>query len=430
MVRAARKLTTKKVAAAAAPVPAKKKLKKQVILTARHRELQHRPTLTGWTPDKVLNADAAADQGSLQLLADLVETMLRDDRIAGVLSTRTHGLLGLPCSFVGGDTEASKTLQGAEKDLPGEWATMHDESELVKLQAWGLMMGVGLAQRIPLPRVLGQPRRYRIETWSPRWLTYYHNVGDQGTHWKVLTQQGQEDAIPGDGEWIIYTPYGARRPWASGLWTSLAFAWLLKHFALEDRANLSEVLGQPVWVGTTKHTSTEKQRKGFLSKLSNLGKQGKIVLPEGWDFQLREASGTAWENFAKSVEWCDGAISIGIAGQIVTTEGSGGFSNNNIFDSIKSDFIRFDAERLASCLRKQSLEPWAHANYGARADAPWPVWNVKRPVDMEKQGTTLSNLGKAITDLNAALAPYSMRVDATKLLQDYEVPFIAVQNGQ
>lgn len=398
------------------------KKRKQVILTAAHRELQHRPNLTGWTPNRVETALSTADAGSMMQLADLVETIMRDDRVMGVLSTRTHGLLGLPVDFLGGSEEARQCLIGGDGQ-PGEWFSMHDESELAKLDAWGLLFGVGLAQRIPLPRLYGQPRKWRIETWSPRWLTYYHTPGDEGTHWRVLTTEGQEPAMPGDGEWIIYTPYGARRPWASGLWTAISFPWLLKRFSLEDRANLSEVLGSPVWVGTTKHTSTEKQRKDYLSRLSNLGKQGKIILPEGWDFQLREASGTAWENFDKAVEWADQAITIAIAGQIVTTEGTSGFSSGNIFEAIESNRVRFDAERLSTALRQQSLEPWARANYGSPQDAPWPRWNVQRPVDMEKRGTTIANLGKAITDLDAAVRPHGLTIDAEKLLAEYDIPF-------
>ena len=369
-------------------------------------------------------ARGAADQGQMQQLADLVETMLRDDRITGVLSTRTYGLLGLPCDFVGGDPAARAELKGESEEQPGEWSAMAEEAELAKLQTWGLMLGVGLAQRIPLPRVLGEPFRYRIETWSPRWLTYYHYPSSNSTHWKLNTSDGQINVMPGVGEWIIYTPYGARRPWASGLWNATAFPWLLKHFALEDRANLSEVLGQPIWVGTTKHTSTEPQRKDFLSRLANLGKQGKLVLPEGWDFQLREASGTSWENFAKSVEWCDAAISIALAGQVVTTEGSGGFSNNNIFDAIKSDFIRFDAERLSTCCKVQHVDPWALVNYGSRNAAPWPRWNVKRPVDLEKKGTAIAQLGDTISKLDSALAPHGLKVDAEKLLQEYDIPYL------
>jgi phage gp29-like protein len=385
------------------------------------QELLHRPNLTGWTPDRVNRAIENADSGSLIDLADLVETLFRDDRISGVLSTITHGLLGLPIDFVGGNASARKSLAGEGTiDRDGEWWQMHQEQELTKLMKWGLILGVGLAQRIELPRVVGQPHRYRIETWSPRWLQYFHKP-QNGTRWKVTTEEGQEPIAPGDGEWIIFTPYGARRPWAEGIWAALAFPWLLKRFSLEDRANYSETLGNPIGVGTTTKGSSEKQREKYLRQLRALGKASKIVLPEGWDYKLIEATGKSWEIYENQVAWADQAMTIALAGQIVTTEGTSGFSAGNIFDAIKQDLIRFYAETFSSCLRKQSLEPWAMINFGSHKAAPWPQWQTKKPPDNDKKAKGLSDIGDAIAKLTASLAPYGLKPDVEKILTDFGI---------
>lgn len=404
-------------------VAAKKTL---VSVQGTYRELQYRATVTGWTPDRVMRAREMADNGAMQELADLTETIFADDRVTGVLSTRTHGLLGLPVEFNGGDEEARHELAGTEDGVPGEWWSMHDESELVKLQAWGLIMGVGLAQRIELPRVMGQPHRYRIETWSPRWLLYSHYAVN-GTHWRVQTQAGQVPVVPGDGNWIVYTPYGTRRPWAEGLWRALAFPWLLKHFSLEDRANYSEALGNPIWVGTTSQGSTEKQRERFLRQLQRLGKAGKLVLPAGWDMALKEASGKSYEIYEGQVSWADEAMIIALAGQTVTTEGMSGFSSGNIHDAIKQDLIRFDGERLATALRRQSLEPWALMNYGSPRKAPWPRWETKRPDNVDDQAKALASVGDAITKMTTALAPYGLKPDVEKIVAQFNIPVLNTQ---
>ncbi len=411
----------RKTALALAPTPtAEKKPRKLATARGSSRELWFRPTLVGWSPERVENARQQADTGIMLEVSDLVETMFRDARISGVLSTRTHGLLGLPLDFVGGDKKASEVLQGAPNGKTGEWYHMHDESELAKLLAWGLVLGVGLAQRIELPRVVGQPHRYRLETWSPRWLTYYH-YGSGGSHWKVITQNGQESVIPGDGDWILFQPYGARRPWAEGLWTKLAFPWLLKHFSMEDRANFSEVLGSPIWIGSTAHGGTEKQRNKFLTQLRGLGKNGKIVLPQGWDLQLREATsaGKTGDVFSQQIKDSNEEITIALAGQVVTTEGTPGFSSGSIHDEIKSDLIRFDAERLSTCLHQQSLEPWAAINFEGRA--PWPQWQTEKPADVTEKATGMAQLGDALAKLDSALKVHGLKVDAAKLMGEFVI---------
>ncbi len=397
------------------------KKKKQIAhaRAAHDRELLYRPTLTGWTPNRVQRARNTADGGSLLELADLVETMFTDDRISGVLDTRTHGLLGLPMEFSGGQKDASAALQG-KPDEPGEWWKMHDESELSKLLSWGLMLGVGLAQRIELPRLIGQPHRYKLETWSPRWLQYFHYPSD-GVHWKVITEEGFEPIVAGDGQWILFTPYGERRPWGEGRWRALAFPWLIKHFAAEDRANYSEVLGSPIRKGTTGEGGTEAQRSRFLSQLRNMGKSSSFVLPKGWDLSLLEATGKSYEIYEGAIKDANEAIAIVLAGQIVTTEGTSGFSSGNIHDAIKQDLIRFDAQRLSTCLRAQSLEPWAWMNYGSYSAAPWPQWETAKPADTTEEATGLAALGDAVTKLDAALKPHGLAVDVEKLVAEYDI---------
>lgn len=404
--------------------PKKKGGRKLAMPKAVERELWYRPTTNGWTPERVINARSSADAGNMRELADLVETIVTDDRVSGVLSTRTHGLLGLPITFKRGSSEAREMLAG-DGDEPGEWWSMHNESELAKLARWGLLLGFGLAQRIPLPRVLGRPQRYRIETWSPRWL-YFDHFAASGVHWRMSTMEGWIPVIPGDGEWILYQPYGARRPWAEGLWTQIVFPWLLKRFSLEDRANYSEVLGSPLWVALTSPGSTEKQRNRILSQMVGTGKNGKFVLPNGWDLKLIEATGKSYEIYETSVEWADTAITVALAGQVVTTEGTPGFSSGNIHEAIKQDLIRFDAERLATCLREQSLEPWARLNYGTHAAAPWPQWQIEKPEDVTEKAQGLSAVADAVSKLDAALKVHGFKVNAEQILADYNIPVLQV----
>jgi phage gp29-like protein len=398
----------------------------RIEMHSSSRELWYRPTVSGWTPERVEKAAAMADSGPLLELADLCETMFRDARISGVLATRAHALLGMPISFRDGNDEAREMLEGDADEKTGEWWHMCDESELAKLLFWGITSGVGLAQRIELPRLIGKPHRYRIETWSPRWLTYYH-YGNGGSHWKVQTQNGMESVIPGDGDWILFQPYGARRPWAEGLWRALAFPWLLKHFSMEDRANFSQVLGSPVMLGTTSHTGTERQRRTYMGQLASLGKNAKLVLPQGWDLKLVEAAsaGKSGDVFDQQIKFSNEEITIAIAGQTVTTEGTPGFSDGNPQKQIAQNLIRFDGERLSTCLQQQHVSPWVKMNFGVTASAPWPKWVTEEPEDITEKADGLGKLGDAITKLDGALKVHGMKVDAKKIMDDFGIDVLA-----
>ena len=398
----------------------------QLLVKQQYRELPYRPTIDGWTPNRVKCAYDAAQAGNMQELADLWEDMTSDDRIDGVLAQRTHGLLGLPLHFAGGSEQARSDLGLSSDGAPGEWYRAHPEEELVRLLSWGLGLGIGLAQKVPLPRLFGQPQRYRLQTWSPRWLTYDW-TGQSGSYWRVTTKQGLQRVVPG-GQWVLFTPYGSQKPWTWGKWRSLAFPWLIKHFALEDRANHSEVMGSPTLVGKSPQGGTEPARKRFLTELAALARNGRIVLPAGWDLDMLEAKARTWEIYSESTDWADKALTIILAGQIVTTEGSQGFASGNVQDAIKGDFVRFDAERLSTCLHDQALEPWAFANYGDYSAAPYPVWNTERPVSLSQQSNTYEILGRAIQGLDTALEASDMRVDAQALCEKYDVPLTKGKN--
>ena len=411
------------------PVPVKpvreKSRGKELIYSEQARDLEYRTTHDGWTPKRVKCAANSADSGNLLELADLVETMLSDDRIGGVLAQRTHGLLGLPRSFVGGSDLARAALDGPPGPIPGEFDVMCPAEELIPLLTWGIVLGVCPFYLQKLPRVAGQPVRYRLKTWPARALRYSHRA-EQGAHWYINTQKGEEPIIPGAGRWGLFTPYGSSRPWINGKWRECAFPWLLKRFALEDRANHSETLGSPTKVGKAPKGSTEPQRRRFRQQLAALAKKGVLVLPEGYSYELVEANGRTWDIYTQGQAWADGAITISLAGQTVTTEGQAGFSEGKIFDSIKGDFIRFDAGRLSFLLRSQVFEPWARDNYSSEADAPYCFWNTEKPVDLEVQSRTWVQFGTAVKSINENLKGTGQRVDVVSACKQYSVPLIAI----
>jgi len=377
-----------------------------------------------WTPDEIDGALTAADSGNLQRAADLVETiMTSDDRASGVLQTRTLGLLRLDLSFKGGSDQARIDL-GGQADTPqaGDWYAMHPDAELAQLMAWGITLGVGWAQRVPLPRKPGGRQLHRIETWHPRW--FWQNTFTE--QWRVTHNTGVADVAAGDGQWISYQPYGRTRPWARGAWRALAFAWILKQFALHDRARFSEVYGTPMRVGISPEGATERMRTRWLASLNNLGRDASLVLPPGYDLKLlaiKAGEGGA-ALFDQQITWADRAIAVVLAGQIVTTEGTPGFNTGSIHETIKADIIGFTASSTGSMLHEQSAQPWAGLAYGDRDAAPVPQWDTTLPEDQERKAAAMRGVGDAISKLDEVLASSNLRVDATKLIERFGIPVL------
>lgn len=387
------------------------------------KEFLHRSEVAGWTPERLISARDLADDGNLQLAADACEQILTDDRVDGVLNTRVSGLLGLPLRFVGGSTEAVAALAG-EGEAPGDWWRFHEESELSRLLRWGIVLGVGFAQRIPLPRFPGQSHKFKIETWHPRWFDW----SDDEQTFFATTKEGRVRVTPGDGQWIVYTPFGSRRPWAYGAWTKLAFPWIVKRFSLEDRSNQGQITGGPIIWAEAPHRSTEKQRRLMGKSLMKMTKDSRFVMPEGWKLHLLESGGTTtFKIHEDQIKWANDAITIVLAGQLVTTEGTQGFSSGNVQDNIKQDFIRYDAESASTTLREQSLCPWANLNYGSPDVAPWPRWNTEKPVELESKSRQILTLGQGLKAINDELKKTGREVDIVAICDQFEIPVISAR---
>lgn len=373
---------------------------------ATNRKEQREPfarTFCEWDTTAVASARLLADGGNLRAMADLVDELRADDRIGGVLQQLSLALLGLPLTFEasGDGRKRNKVVRAVESD--DDWWDMTSEADLADLFEWGLVAGVGLAELVYPPNANDFGRVVpRLKVWHPRWLRWDW----QKRSWWLWTDESAEIEItPGDGKWLMFTPFGRHRPWARGLWRRLAKRWLLKTFAITDWARHSEMHGLPLRVGTTPESSTPEQREAYADELDELGRDTSIVLPPGYALEFKEAVARTWEMFPKQIESADLAIAIAVLGQNLTTEVQGGsLAASEVHRVVKAELLRFYAEGFATCLHDQLLEPWAEINFGTRALAPWPNWALPKPAPApaptNSNGTAPAAPNGATTDGN------------------------------
>jgi hypothetical protein len=367
-----------------------------------------------WYLADLESAQGAADLGDMQAAALLCAAMDGDGVLAGMLSTRTDGLVRLPKRFYGDPTMA-KALEG-RNGARSVFDDMHPPSELGLLAKDGLKLGVAVGELVP---VKGRdfPVLVRLD---PQHLTYQWNE----SRWYYNSIVGRLPITPGDGRWVLHTPAGRLAPWRNSLWRALGQSWIDKSHARLHQANWEAKLANPARAAIAPPGATQAQRQGMLEALIAWGINTCFELPPGWDVKIVESNGRGWESFVKTIERADRDFMISIAGQTVTVDGGAGFANADIHKSIRADLIDATAEALAFTLNTQTIPSWVVSHFGIDALDRMPIvaWDTKPPKDLKADADALEGFGAAVQAANAALAPYGLRVDARELATQQGVP--------
>lgn len=383
-----------------------------------------------WTPDLLRGAEILAEGGNLTLAADACDALVSDEAVSGALSQRIRALDGCEIEFVPGrGRRKGRAVHALEADE--DWDDMFPSTEYAQLRTWGLLLGVGLA-RLPWRKKDATGRSSDrivapIEVWHPRNLSY------DGLRrlWTVRDAAGRDlPVIPGEGEWLLYTPYGRNRPWNYGLWRGLMRWWLLKNFAIQD-------WGISSGVHTVRAVTSEKGgaadpniRKRISDELKEMGRNGNVVLPPGFAIQLLETSAKSYESYKAQIEAADTGTSFGIVGQNMTSKGDGAtFASAKVGESVRQDLVKSDADAESSLVHEQVLCPWALFNFGDPSVAPWPARVTEPPEDLKSSGDAMLSLGNGIAAVNAALAPEGLTVDVAALVKKHNIPVKAASDA-
>lgn len=383
-----------------------------------------------WNPALLRAAEINATGGHLMLAADLCRWILADDRVKAVLDSRTDALLGRQLSFEAG---LGRRRRAAVKaiDIEEDWYASFPETEIKALHAWGIMLGVGLAEiRWEEDEAHGGRLLPRLEVKDPRWLRY----DQQSREWRLTVAGSQGFAseeitiTPGDGKWILFTPGGKHRPWDHGCYRALGLWVLLKEYAKQDWAFVSEKHGiaQSVITGTG---GTQAQRDQMLADVKRKGRNLGFMLPEGFKYDLIEAQASTGEIFARQIAAADTGIAVTIQGNNLTTQisaGDGSKAAASEHGKVSLGRTKADAETLSTCIHDGALTWWALYNFADAALAPWPVWDCRPLEDQKDRAAALQMLGQFVAQASSANTP----VDFHALLLEFDVPMLAAAPGK
>jgi hypothetical protein len=394
-------------------------------------------TWTQWTSARIRTAEIAADGGSLYQLAQLCEWIMADDRVAACLNTRVNALLGLEPTFEASGDKRRAARPVKALDAGEDWWTAYPESEVSQILRWGLIMGLAPARHYwtdPLPDHDGR-RLPNPEFWHPQHLRF-----DWTRQWRIrVAQPGtsseftEVDFNPGDGEWILHTPFGKNRPWALGLWKGLKDLVLAKHLALEDWSRVGEkgailtlemaleALGrfQGDINATDDPSDTTAARKRIATDLYNRGREAVAALPPGLTLKATNVTVDTDKIYKSLIDLINTAIAVLIRGGNLGTENQGGSraATESQADTGDGANLRLDAQAWASTAHDQSLVWWAQFNYGDSQLAPWPVYPVDEDEDLKDMTAGQS---KGLENLDVA-EELGLEVDRKEFLEEHRI---------
>lgn len=372
-------------------------------------------TQTRWYLADVESARYAADAGDLSHAARLVGAYRADGTIAGLLSTRTSGLVRLPKVFTG-ETEIAGALEGRD-GARSVFDALCPPGELAALAEDGLSLGVGVGELVAVPgrdypMLVRQPPEHLRYRWTDnRW--FYNTIA------------GVIPIEPGRGRWVLHVDGPRVAPWRSGLWEPIARKWVPKVHAELNQANWEAKLANPARAAKSPNGATESHRAGMLEALIAWGVNTVFELPPGWDVSIIESNGRGYESFGQSIDRANQEFMIAIAGQIVTVTGGSGFANADIHKTIRQDLIESSAGALAWTINSQILPSFVAERWGedvARKGSYAVGWDTTPPADLQATGQAIATFGDAITKANVALERYDLEIDAGELAKRFRLP--------
>lgn len=387
-------------------------------------QLQPPPsTRTRWYLADVEAAEHAAASGSVSLAAQLAAACKRDGVLAGVLSTRTDGLVRLPKQF-NGPSEMVDDLQAGGETAQSAFDLMFPAAELARFAADGILLGVAIGELVPV-KGRDLPVFTRLD---PQFLTYrWHE-----NRWYFRSVIDLLPITPGDGRWVLHTPGGRQAPWEAGLWRSVGPSVIRKTHAKLHKDNWEAKLANAARVAYAPQSASETQKQGWFRKVMAWGVNTVFGLTPGYEVKLLESNGRGADSFVKTVADENNEIQVAIAGQTVTTDGGAGFANADIHKSIRADLIQATAEGLAYTLNTQGLPMYVVARWGEdRLDeCPTMAWDVTPPKDRNAEATSLQTVGTAITTLTAALAKHDRALDVEHLCTQFGIPLRRIEEAK
>lgn len=191
--------------------------------------------------------------------------------------------------------------------------------------------------------------------------------------------------------WVIHTQKSRSVQQArNGLFRTLAWLYMFKHYAVHDFAEFLELYGMPIRIGKYGAGATQQEKNTLLRAVAEIGHNAAGIMPEGMEIELHNAASgtTATSNpFLQMADWCEKSAARLILGQTLTSGADGKSSTNalgNIHNEVRRDLLVSDAKQVAQTITSQIIGQFLQINY-SNADpnrVPKFEFDTREPEDI------------------------------------------------
>ncbi len=187
----------------------------------------------------------------------------------------------------------------------------------------------------------------------------------------MLKSQDNQDGEPlWSLGWIVHSHKSRSVQQArNGLFRTLAWLYMFKHYAVHDFAEFLELYGMPIRIGKYGAGATEAEKRTLLRAVAEIGHNAAGIMPEGMEVELHQAASgtTATSNpFLQMADWCEKSAARLILGQTLTSGADGKSSTNalgKVHNEVRRDLLVSDAKQVAQTITQQIILPYLKINH-------------------------------------------------------------------
>jgi phage gp29-like protein len=368
------------------------------------------------------------ERGLCNMSAALSRTALRDPVIRGAMNQRLLALLGRD-HVIESAADHGRGDRYA-RDLSERFRSMVPRAAEADMIRDGIMLGMAC----------GQNEWWYHDTWGELmpvlvpWPTDYLDHNPWLNKWYVNSREGRIEITPGDGRWVLYTPWSPRSPYFHGVITTVADSYLRAKNAARDYSRFVEVQGQGILkVGVPSGSRGTPEYQNMMSSLRNMGRAPVVPLPKGktpeesYSLDLEALAADVSKIFTEMIRLTSGNFRLAILGQDLTSQNSKVGTNASSQTGMKVSQLvsAADSETWAECLHKQVITPWA--TYRGRPDlAPWAYYETEEDEDAQAEAQAANAAADALAKWRDLMAPAGRELDVVSAAERWGVPLLPV----
>lgn len=363
---------------------------------------------TRWDPIQRDEAMRLGDAGNFRAIALMIDAMRSDGLISGIGDTLSDGLVRLDPKWAG-DPWLIDRLRGraptyedgllVDPGVQGDLDRMLPTAEASAVIWDGMFGGLGIGELVP--QVDGGPPV--LQHLDLHFVRYWYTTDT----YHYTTSHGSDLIVdPGDGRWVVFAPYGRRRPWARGKWWAVALPFIQKQNAAFDRLRWHRDLADDLKVLQANAGASETHRNGLIQWLKTGWRRSPgIVTPPGYEAKLVGSNGRGYEVFREGEERADIEIQVALGGQLVSATGTNGLGGKaDLWDRIEQGRVNKYADAWACTVNRDVVRPYCRRVHGV-ADERAPVYSLdaRSPAQRAAEAQALKQAAEAMSSAQAML---------------------------